>query len=220
MVSLGASNFDRRNTRRHRLLCLDLSSKRNTALVLFSGTLLSVVLLTARYRLAHPDDHPYGSAGSSIGAQSYAPSFHWAIKPTLAAGESDKAAESGSGDYDDDYETGDGWLDEPQDWLAALTANKWEPQANNSRPLTELTVKSCVLPPGLYDLCAPVSSKKVRSPPRLPVPRAAAFASGKLTSHVLACRKTRFGANGSALTRTSTGACTVDGLYSTRVAGS
>lgn len=36
----------------------------------------------------------------------------------------------------------------------------WDPLSDDTRPITEITVKSCVLPPGLYDVCSPTSSKK------------------------------------------------------------
>ncbi|KAK4693519.1 hypothetical protein P7C70_g8909, partial [Phenoliferia sp. Uapishka_3] len=153
----------RRSTTRHSFCGLDLSgSRRNVSLVLLFGTILSVVLLTARYHLAHPDDHPYGKAGSSIGSQAYSPSFHIATS-TGEISESNKETtgmSSGKGNYD---MLEDDWMEEEESWATLLGEgmDKWDPLKNNSRPLTEITLKSCVLPPGLYDLCAPLSSKKV-----------------------------------------------------------
>jgi len=44
-------------------------------------------------------------------------------------------------------------------WQSAV-AREWDPLSTDTRPITEITVKSCVLPPGLYDVCSPTSSKK------------------------------------------------------------
>ena len=54
----------------------------------------------------------------------------------------------------DDYE------DEVQ-WLSGQGDNKWDPlRATTGAPLTEITVKSCVVPPGLFDVCSPTTSAK------------------------------------------------------------
>ncbi|KAM0755762.1 hypothetical protein T439DRAFT_351508 [Meredithblackwellia eburnea MCA 4105] len=156
-------NWSRRTKRSHRLFCLDLSNKRNATLVLLSGTLVALVLLTARYRLAHPDDHPFGRAGSSIGSQAYQPAFHWRVQQSTddhstQAGTNTQGAtiddqlDNYNPDSDDTWMDLDGW-DDP--YLEKQEDPRWNPLVYDKRPITELTIKSCVLPPGIYDMCTP-----------------------------------------------------------------
>lgn len=162
-------SWSRRSPRKHTLCGLDLSSRKNTSIVLLAGTVLTVVLLTARYRLAHPSDHPYGRAGWSIGSQSYAPSFRWAV-PTATGTDETADTVQGGGGFDGDA----GW-DDYYDWMPPPENTRWDPLTPDTRPITEITIKSCVLPPGLSDdICAPISSKKVRPVPASHATRCAA----------------------------------------------
>ncbi|GAA5834357.1 hypothetical protein JCM9279_004294 [Rhodotorula babjevae] len=130
-------------------------------------------LLTARYKLEEtPYNRPYGNV-VSLGHQANQVAFSRTIasSPEAAnAGQVD-AATGGDGDGSG-YGGADGssssWADEDDDdwdvWGAAAsastTASGWDPLEAKTAPFTELQVKTCVLSPGLYDMCSPVSSAK------------------------------------------------------------
>lgn len=52
----------------------------------------------------------------------------------------------------------DDWADEDEEdlWGSLPFAQEiWDPLNPDTTPITEITIKSCVLPPGIYDLCSP-----------------------------------------------------------------
>ncbi|BGP44800.1 Phosphatase dcr2 [Rhodotorula kratochvilovae] len=117
-------------------------------------------LLTARYKLEEtPYNRPYG-APVNLGHQANQVAFsRAATKPAEAAsaGQVDAATDGTEDGVDDD------WWDEDDDWdIWGMTATKsgWDPLEADSTPFTELQVKTCVLSPGLYDMCSPTSSAK------------------------------------------------------------
>lgn len=138
---------------------------------------ISAFLLTAHYKLALPDDHPYGAPGRVLGSQAVSrasPScevlanslsgLQWQLafkagSASTATAVSDAAVNSttSSGGYEDDYF--DDWDD--NDVWGALGKNDWDPLSTAQvTPITEITVKSCVVPPGLFDVCSPTTSAK------------------------------------------------------------
>ncbi|GAA5913525.1 hypothetical protein JCM8208_000701 [Rhodotorula glutinis] len=127
-------------------------------------------LLTARYKLEEtPYNRPYGNV-VSLGHQANQVAFsRTVVSPESAnAGQVDAA----TGGADDASGSGDGssssWADEDDDdwdvWGAAAsgtaTASGWDPLEAKTAPFTELQVKTCVLSPGLYDMCSPTSTAK------------------------------------------------------------
>lgn len=59
----------------------------------------------------------------------------------------------------EDYLDLDDYEDEVE-WSSRRT-DKWDPLSSSlGAPLTEITVKSCVVPPGLFDVCSPTTSAK------------------------------------------------------------
>ncbi len=153
-------------------------SPRSIKLSYLGITLLTALLLTARYKLLAPEGHAYGGAGQSIGHQAYELAFKAKAVPST----NDKAEQtSTSAEVDDEYgEDDDDWyMVRRTDWPGcgfdlggsesanisscpsqASQPRHWDPLSTDTRPITEITVKSCVLPPGLYDVCSPTSSKK------------------------------------------------------------
>ncbi|KAM0793498.1 hypothetical protein ACM66B_000937 [Microbotryomycetes sp. NB124-2] len=140
-----------------------LAARHGTALVRLSFVAAVVVcsfLLTARYKLSLPDDHPYGDP-SRIGNQAWALTFKAGSAATTAASgqletgtTSNTNSSTGLDDYLDDWDTQD-------DLWGMPSADRWSQFSAETTPLTEITIKSCVLPPGMgFDMCAPTSSKK------------------------------------------------------------
>ncbi|TNY21815.1 hypothetical protein DMC30DRAFT_411233 [Rhodotorula diobovata] len=127
-------------------------------------------LLTARYKLEEtPYNRPFGNV-VALGHQANQIAFSRTVASSTAAnaGQVDAATgtDGGSGEgaelsteWDDD-EGEDEW----DVWgaLSAETATQsgWDPLAANTAPFTELQVKTCVLSPGLYDMCSPTSTAK------------------------------------------------------------
>lgn len=61
----------------------------------------------------------------------------------------------------------DDWFDQDEGSWAETGAAKvperrahWDPFNSDRTPITEIAIKSCMLSPGLYDMCSPSSSKK------------------------------------------------------------
>lgn len=131
-------------------------------------------LLTARYKLEEtPYNRPYGNV-VALGHQANQVAFSRTVASPEAAnaGQVDAATggdDNGSGSgYGDADGSSSSWADEDDDdwdvWGAAAsataTASGWDPLEAKPAPFTELQVKTCVLSPGLYDMCSPVSSAK------------------------------------------------------------
>ncbi|BGO96703.1 Phosphatase dcr2 [Rhodotorula toruloides] len=135
---------------------LSPSSSRTFVRIVFVGlTLLLASLLTARYKLEAPYDRPYGKP-INLGHQANQVAFsRTPPKENVEAGGTELGAE-----------TTDSWADE-DDWdlwgmssMGDKAKNGWDPLESSTTPFTELQVKTCVLSPGLYDLCSPTSSAK------------------------------------------------------------
>ncbi|KAK4057693.1 Phosphatase dcr2 [Microbotryomycetes sp. JL221] len=116
-------------------------------------------LLTARYKLSLPDDHPFGDP-VTIGHQAWQLAFKAGSKSTASSAElGTEAGTTGNstGDLDEYLE---GWDSQDELW-GVPSSDMWSQFSAETTPLTEITVKSCVLPPGMgFDVCAPTSSKK------------------------------------------------------------
>lgn len=135
---------------------LSPSSSRTFVRIFFVGlTLLLASLLTARYKLEAPYDRPYGKP-INLGHQANQVAFsRTPPKENVEAGGTELGAE-----------TTDSWADE-DDWdlwgmssMGDKAKSGWDPLEPSTTPFTELQVKTCVLSPGLYDLCSPTSSAK------------------------------------------------------------
>lgn len=83
-------------------------SPRSIKLSYMGITLLTAVLLTARYKLLAPEGHAYGGAGQSIGHQAYELAFKSGAAPTT----NDKAEQSNTtadDEYDEYGQDNDDW---------------------------------------------------------------------------------------------------------------
>jgi hypothetical protein len=81
-------------------------------------------------------------------------SFRAGRQTTLSSASSNATSPFGDDEVTD-------WEDDDEDgWNLPVTSKKWDPLVSQATPITEIQVKSCVLPPGLYDLCSPTSTKK------------------------------------------------------------
>ncbi|GAA6050487.1 hypothetical protein JCM3770_002620 [Rhodotorula araucariae] len=140
---------------------LSPSSSRNYVRVSFLVLVVLVAsLLTARYKLEEtPYNRPYG-APVNLGHQANQVAFsRVAAKPAEAAdaGQVDAATDGPDDGLDNDWWDEDGEWDI---WGAAPNKSAWDPLEADTTPFTELQVKTCVLSPGLYDMCSPTSSAK------------------------------------------------------------
>ncbi|GAA5832135.1 hypothetical protein JCM11251_004252 [Rhodosporidiobolus azoricus] len=136
---------------------LSPSSSRTYIRLIFLVLLVLIgSLLTSRYKLAAPYDRPYGSP-VNLGHQAFEVSFaKAATKAATVAGGAD-AVNAATGEGAEEYWDED---DDFLDWGYSSASTKWDPLEINSTPYTELEVKSCMLSPGLYDMCSPTSSAK------------------------------------------------------------
>ncbi|GAA5980570.1 hypothetical protein JCM10908_001692 [Rhodotorula pacifica] len=131
------------------------------AFLLFVALLAS--LLTARYKLEAPHDHPYGKP-VTLGHQAWQVAFSKA--PVGEAGTVDaKVGGDGAGETEGEgYSSQEDLWDEEDwgSWTSSGTSAKveWDPLRADSTPFTELQIKTCVLSPGVYDMCSPASSAK------------------------------------------------------------
>ncbi|KAK4055185.1 Phosphatase dcr2 [Microbotryomycetes sp. JL201] len=139
-----------------------LAARHGSAVARLSFVAVVVVcsfLLTARYKLSLPDDHPYGGP-SQLGHQAWALTFKAGSATSASSSELDadtKAAANSSAGLDEYL---DDW-DSQDDLWGMPSGDMWSQLSTETTPLTEITVKSCVLPPGMgFDTCAPTSSKK------------------------------------------------------------
>ncbi|GAA5949069.1 hypothetical protein JCM21900_004848 [Sporobolomyces salmonicolor] len=135
------------------------STRTYVRLGFLASVALTSFLLAARYQLSQPQDRPHGLP-VQLGKQAWQVSFA-AKSPAevgtevLASGAS--ASSNGTaGDEDEYWDEDDDW----DDWGVPTVREKWDPLRADSTPFTELQVKTCVLSPGLYDLCSPTSSAR------------------------------------------------------------
>ncbi|GAA5953455.1 hypothetical protein JCM8115_000530 [Rhodotorula mucilaginosa] len=132
------------------------------AFLLFVALLAS--LLTARYKLEAPHDHPYGKP-VTLGHQAWQVAFSKSAaveggEATKVDAKVDGAEETGADGYDAQSDLWD--EDDWGSWTSSGSSNKveWDPLRADATPFTELQVKTCVLSPGVYDMCSPASSAK------------------------------------------------------------
>lgn len=125
-------------------LGIDLNKSRNVSFLLLGGTLLSAFVLTARYHLAHPDDHPLGTGPRNIGSQAFQPSFR------LGAATASTGADAAAAQDDDDWGA--------DEWTLPWQSDAWNPTVNDPAPIVELRLLSCFTPPGLWNLCVPAAT--------------------------------------------------------------
>ncbi|GAA5994980.1 uncharacterized protein JCM10292_004466 [Rhodotorula paludigena] len=136
------------------------SSRTYVRLAFLVSVVLLSCLLTSRYKLEAPYNRPYGKP-VNLGHQAYQLTFARpagkAAAGAATAGTTDAAIEAGEKGTEDEYwDEGDDW----DMWGVASTKAGWDPLDPSTTPLTELQVKSCVLSPGLYDMCSPTSPAK------------------------------------------------------------
>ncbi|GAA5859682.1 hypothetical protein JCM1840_006407 [Sporobolomyces johnsonii] len=133
------------------------STRTYVRLGFLASVALTSFLLAARYQLSQPQDRPHGLP-VQLGRQAWQVSFA-AKSPAeaedvaLGAG---ATANGTAGDEDEDWDEDNDW----GDWGVSTVREKWDPLRADSTPFTELQVKTCVLSPGLYDLCSPTSSAR------------------------------------------------------------
>jgi hypothetical protein len=107
---------------------------------------------------------------TNVGWQSYLPAYSSRLG---AAGSSSGSSSSdgdnavGSGteqpdnfwdDFDADFDDLDGTGTGAGGFQAEAVSESWDPFVPNTAPLTEITAKSCMWPPTVYDTCMPDSS--------------------------------------------------------------
>ncbi|KDE09787.1 hypothetical protein MVLG_00186 [Microbotryum lychnidis-dioicae p1A1 Lamole] len=127
------------------------------------GAVLSIAaglsfMLIARHQLALPHAHPPGVA-QRIGSQAWDVALR-ASTPgqTIVNAESSSASSSTSSTLSDFKDEDDD--DALDDSHLGFARGEWNPFLAETTPITEIQIKTCMLPPGLYDLCSPTSSKK------------------------------------------------------------
>ncbi|BGP12751.1 Phosphatase dcr2 [Rhodosporidiobolus nylandii] len=136
---------------------LSPSSSRTYIRVLFLVlVVLLSSLLTSRYKLAAPYDRPYGSP-VNLGHQAFEVAFAKAGSQAGATAGTELSTAEGAQHEEEYWDEDDEYLDE---WGFASTPAKWDPLVQNQTPLTEIQVKTCILSPGLYDMCSPTSTAK------------------------------------------------------------
>ncbi|GAA5993597.1 hypothetical protein JCM11641_005129 [Rhodosporidiobolus odoratus] len=136
---------------------LSPSSSRNAVRLSFLVlVVLLSSLLTARYKLAAPYDRPYGSP-VNLGHQAWEIAFAKAGEAGATGVVLKGNASTGAGDNEEYWDEDEDFLD---NWGFSGASAKWDPLEPNQTPFTELQVKTCLLSPGLYDLCSPTSSAR------------------------------------------------------------
>jgi len=83
-------------------------SPRSIKLSYIGITLLTAVLLTARYKLLAPEGHAYGGAGQSLGHQAYSLAFR-AGAPATTNDKAEQAGTTGDDEYDEYGQGDDDW---------------------------------------------------------------------------------------------------------------
>lgn len=134
-------------------LGVNLNSRRTTTILLLTGTVLSAFLLTERFYLQHPSDHPVGNP-RNLGRQAYAASFKTQTTVSDGSAAGTAAVDPYSGDRMDP------WDDEDDGWFMPKVVAVWNPLGNDTTPITEIQALSCFTPPGLFNLCSPQSTLK------------------------------------------------------------
>ncbi|SCV68486.1 BQ2448_607 [Microbotryum intermedium] len=128
------------------------------------GAVLSIAaglsfMLIARHQLAFPHAYPPGVA-QRIGSQAWDVALRASTAgQTVVNAESSTSSSSSKLPDLSDFEDED--PDDPlDDKELGFARGEWNPFIAETTPITEIQFKTCMLPPGLYDLCSPTSSKK------------------------------------------------------------
>ncbi|GAA6036936.1 hypothetical protein JCM8097_006363 [Rhodosporidiobolus ruineniae] len=134
------------------------STRTYVRLLFLASVVLISCILTARYKLAAPYNRPYG-APVNLGHQAYQIAFARPGTKVASAGAEGAVLNSTTGsDAEQYWDEDDDFLD---DWgYSSGGSAKWDPLEQNSTPLTEIQVKTCILSPGLYDMCSPTSTTR------------------------------------------------------------
>lgn len=130
------------------------SSRTYARLGVVAGAALISFLLVSRYELAQPQNTPTGI--TELGGQAWQLSFE--AKKAATAGDLEAVSPSAS-NTDDELD----WEDDDQDedyWSISSNRKGYDPLRHDTTPFTELALKTCVLSPGLYDLCSPTSTAR------------------------------------------------------------
>ncbi|GAA5908254.1 uncharacterized protein JCM6883_004327 [Sporobolomyces salmoneus] len=136
---------------------LSPSTSRTYARVgVLGGAALISFLLVSRYELSQPQNRPNGI--TELGGQAWQLTFE--AKKAGSGGNLETAMKqnstsTGGGGGSDEY-----WDEEDESDYWSITSNRkgWDPLRADTTPFTELALKTCVLSPGLYDLCSPTST--------------------------------------------------------------
>ncbi|GAA5994112.1 hypothetical protein JCM5350_008099 [Sporobolomyces pararoseus] len=129
------------------------ASRTYARLGVLSGAGLISFLLVSRYELAQPQNRPQGI--SELGGQAWQLTFE-AKKAGGKSGDFQAVQNSTEGDYAE-YSDEE---DEEEYWSISSSRKGWDPLRADTTPFTELSIKTCVLSPGVYDLCSPTSTAR------------------------------------------------------------
>lgn len=94
---------------------------------------------------------------TNVGWQSYLPAYSFRLG---AAGSGTGQSDDFWDDFDADFDDLDGTGTGAGGFQAEAVAESWDPFVPNTAPLTEITAKSCMWPPTVYDTCMPDSSAR------------------------------------------------------------
>lgn len=137
---------------------VDLRSRRVVSALLVLFTALTTLFLVGQYEITRSMDG--APVGMHLGWQAFSTAFKTQTLSSSASG-SDDTTPSDWDDDDDRVDYWDDWYGDDDDWWdedEVPQAAAWDPLVPNAAPLTEITVQSCVIPPGVYDMCAPAST--------------------------------------------------------------
>ncbi|GAA5949588.1 hypothetical protein JCM3765_002715 [Sporobolomyces pararoseus] len=131
------------------------ASRTYARLGVLGGAGLISFLLVSRYELAQPQNRPRGI--TELGGQAWQLTFE-AKKAAGQSGELEAVQNSTStdGDYAEYWDE----EDDSDYWSISSSRKGWDPLRADTTPFTELSLKTCVLSPGVYDLCSPTSTAR------------------------------------------------------------
>jgi hypothetical protein len=136
-------------------------SSRCVTLLLLIATIFIGFLLTSRYHLANSEQ-----VNRHIGWQAQAKAFRAKAKAQMAKPNViDETNPEGYGEMDEDDEMmgdsgGNPFLNGLGDGFSKWKPSKdWDPLARDTRPITEIQLISCIIPPSIGNLCQPKTNK-------------------------------------------------------------
>lgn len=122
------------------------------------------------YQHSYSERHAYQSPSTNLGWQSFLPAYvAWTPDSSPSPSPSDDPASSSLQPGTGGTNGGNDWLsdfDDPQyndaydGFAPTQSTEQWDPFTLNPRPLVEITAKSCIWPPSVYDSCMPESSMR------------------------------------------------------------